>query len=109
MEVIQIALNAYVQGIDAWSKEHKLTIDSEKTNFSIVLTDRNNQGSFYFVIKLFGSEISQISNHRYLGLILDAEIRFSQQLYHILIKSLKKSLHLRDFVALHGDQIQGPC
>ncbi|GFX23604.1 hypothetical protein TNCV_3770771 [Trichonephila clavipes] len=83
-----------------------LLIQIKPTSASSQLTEKKSRSSFHPIIKLFGSEINQTSNSRYLGLTLDSELRFSQRLYHTSNKALKKLKAKPDFAILLRDQIQ---
>ncbi|GFW27569.1 hypothetical protein TNCV_4282701 [Trichonephila clavipes] len=80
IHVSQRILNSYMEGIETWTRDLKLTINSDETNFCIFFTDRKDRNVFHPIINLSGSVIKQITHQKYIRLTPDAKLRFSQHI-----------------------------
>lgn len=90
IQLSQKILNQCMEGIEKWSRELKLTVNPDKTNFCIFSTDRKNRKNLNPTINLLGSVITRTKCPTYLGLTLDDELRFSQHLEQISNKASKR-------------------
>lgn len=81
-------------GIQDWSSDLKLKINSEKIKLNVFITDERNRQT-YPKIRIFSSVIEQITQTKYFGLTLDTEIRFSKYLKETSNTALKQLNILR--------------
>jgi hypothetical protein len=74
----EININKSLIGIENWANERKLQINPSKTNLTVFTTDRRNKENFTPIIKLNETIIEKTENPKYLGVILDKELRFTR-------------------------------
>ncbi|GFY14401.1 reverse transcriptase domain-containing protein [Trichonephila clavipes] len=89
------AVNKTLKGIAAWTKDLKLTINADKTNYCIFSTDRRHRGTFNADIKIEDYNIKSVIFPTYLGVTLDSELRFTKNIEQTTIKALRKLNILR--------------
>ncbi|GFW95980.1 reverse transcriptase domain-containing protein [Trichonephila clavipes] len=93
--VSEKALNKTLKGIAAWTKDVKLTVNADKTNYCIFSTDRRYRGTFNADIKIEDYNIKRVIFPSYLGVTLDSELRFTKHIEQTTIKALRKLNILR--------------
>ncbi|GFX87602.1 probable RNA-directed DNA polymerase from transposon BS [Trichonephila clavipes] len=89
------ALNTTLKVIAAWAENLKLTINADKTNYSIFSTNRGHRNGFNANIKIQNSQIKKVDLPTYLGVTLDPELRFSKHIEETANKALGKLNILR--------------
>lgn len=90
LKTAQNSLNLSLKGIATWANDLKLTINPNKSNFCVFSTDRKNRGTFQPVLKIQNNMVGQVENPKYLGVILDLELRFTKHIKTTANKGLKK-------------------
>lgn len=78
LEESERSLNCSLRGILEWSNSLKPKINPQKTSYSIFSTDRKHQDLFSSNLVLNNQPIMKTINPVYLGLTLDAELRFPE-------------------------------
>ncbi|UYV82634.1 hypothetical protein LAZ67_22000283 [Cordylochernes scorpioides] len=88
-------LNTSMRGVEKWAMELKMTINPIKTNLCVFSTDRKNRHKFNPKISINNQIIDKIRNPKYLGVILDEELRFTEHIISTSNRATRKLNILR--------------
>ncbi|KAF8791636.1 putative RNA-directed DNA polymerase like protein [Argiope bruennichi] len=91
LKTSQKFLNLCLKGIVTWAKDLKLTINPNKSNYCVFSTDRKNHRTFQPVLKIQNTIIGRVENPKYLGAILDPELRFTKRMKTTANKDVKSN------------------
>ena len=86
-----VQLTQELENISNWLESSQLTLNVKKT-VSMCISIRNRPGTDPFKVKIKNETISELSEVKYLGIILDKNLKFGKQVKHIC-KKVKPNLN----------------
>ena len=75
-KTVDICLQADLDRLSSWFKVNKLSVNCSKTNCILFTSQRSSQKNYQMSLKLNGEALKQVSNIKYLGLLLDQHLTF---------------------------------
>lgn len=88
-------LNIDLAKIKLWSNENNLSINLDKTKFMLLTSKYNNNIDPDTTVKIDDCHIERVSEYKYLGVIIDQNLTFSNHANYILKKISKKIYFFR--------------
>ena len=88
-------LSAELSHANTWLKEHKLSLNTQKTKSMYFDTAQKLSQSNVTNVRLYGIEIENVTSYKYLSLVLDQRLRFDARVDHLVKKLTPKLSTLR--------------
>ena len=101
--ILKQKTDAELKKIEYWIKTNKLTTNYKKTNYMTITKQKINK-SLFFKIKIGQNEIIQKDSVKYLGIIIDNKMNWTQHVNYLNAKLCKGSWaisKLKKYVNIH--------
>lgn len=91
VEIIN-TLNLELKNLDNWLKFNKLKLNTSKSNFMVLCSDNNyiKFTSSNVHVSIGGDNLELVSSVKYLGVVVDRKLKFTQHINYICTKIAKK-------------------
>ena len=99
MSTLQAAVNGEVKHVDDWLISNKLTLNCSKTKF-MVLTKSHDE-LHKIKINVVAGAVEEVNQFKYLGVLIDNQLKWQQQLDHVCKKIACGSYALLSCGPLH--------
>ena len=83
VDTAKISLQTDLDQLDIWCKQHKLSININKTKSVIFGTNKFNSNINCTNLTIAGEEIKYVSEYKYLGIVLDKNLTFTKHIKYI--------------------------
>ena len=89
LDVLNIKCNEYLDELNTWSLANKLSLNIEKTGYVLFRPNIKNKLNLALHLFINGARINKQSSCKYLGIIIDERLRWSEHIDYIDKKILK--------------------
>jgi len=79
---LQNTINDELKNVKKWLMQNKLTHNFNKTNYLLFHPAKQKQ-SHHFLLNLHGNMLMQTNESKYLGVFIDAKLKWKAHIYHI--------------------------
>ena len=89
-DVIEFELNSCLRKVNAWFAKNRLTLNLKKSKVMYFGTQKQLERCANCVIKHRGTEIEKVDSYKYLGIVLDSRLSFSEHVTYVRNKTIAK-------------------
>ncbi len=87
---IEAKLNSQLLNVSTWFARNKLSLNYKKSNFMLFSSNPTKIMHAEYHIEAMGNSISGVNKYKYLSVILDSRLSFSEHITYIKGKTLSK-------------------
>jgi len=101
LKILECEANTCVKNLNVWFTANKLSLNVDKTCFTIFNNNKLNSVNYKVNLTINGQQISQVSSCKYLGVFLDDAFNWNEHInyvYNKIIKFVSLFYKLRTFV-----------